>query len=133
MTLSLLCSYCKGTQNLGDRVLQFSDSAIAGALPAYIDTPVLDGTGTSCRSIQISFAGNKQVQEGKATAYLKVVQQKSPVVQGVAKAGTITTINVTLDGGPVVIRASASGGNPTQVDEVLMDITGSCYTADGRP
>lgn len=133
VTLSLLCSYCTGDQSLGDKVLHYTDSATAGFLPDYKESPVLDGQGTSCKSIEISFSGDQRAQDNAATAYLKVVQQKSEAVQGTAKAGTIAKMTVALDGGPVLIDASVSTGNSADDNEVLMNITGSCYTPNGRP
>jgi hypothetical protein len=133
VTLSLVCSYCTGDQSVGDKVLHYTDSATAGFMPDFKESPVLDGEGTSCRSIEIAFSGDQRAQDNAATAYLKVVQQKSEAVQASAKSGTIMTMTVPLDGGPVLIDASVSDGNRTDDNEVLMSITGSCYSSDGRP
>jgi hypothetical protein len=133
VTLSLVCSYCTGNQSVGDKLLHYTDSAVAGLRPDYKQTPVLEGKGTSCKSIEIAFSGDQRAQDHAATAYLKVIQQKSEAVKASAKSGTITTMTVPLDGSPVLIAASVSGGSRTDDNEVLMSITGSCYSPDGRP
>lgn len=127
--LIMICTDCSGSQEIGGRIFAYNDTATATPFPNYWKNRVLDGVGSSCRSLTVRFGGDDSAQAtGSSTMYLKFVQQ-SGNVQASTKPGTVGKVEVPLDGGPLQIDASVS--NHPGTNEVLLNISGSCSTANG--
>jgi hypothetical protein len=113
-----------GTVQVGNRLFSFTDQEGAGDYPQYEQNQVW--SASTCRSITVQFTPDQAGQQAGSTAYLEFVQTSSDPAYASAHAGTVKSITVPLDGGPLYINTS--GGY-----EIEMVATGSCYTPSGQP
>ena len=116
---------CSGTEQVGNQIFSYTDTAFANQYPSYQQNTAFGGP-TSCRSLSVRFAGDDGAQGDGSTSYLEFVQQSSDPVYAQVGPGSIATVNVALDGGPLYIDLAT-----TQGDDVALNITGSCYTVGG--
>jgi hypothetical protein len=133
VSFPLVCNYtsCTGTQVVGTHEFAYTGWVEAWLYPQYSSDTIFS-SGTSCRSMSVQFAGNGYAQDSGETAYLEFIQEASDPVYAQVAAGTVGTVTVPLDGGPVTFGGSLSG-DAGDVFEVLTNVTASCYTPTGAP
>ncbi|MEU4422050.1 hypothetical protein AB0F81_15605 [Actinoplanes sp. NPDC024001] len=124
---------CSGTQRVGDTLFSYTDKAQANRYPNYREHKAFDGGRTSCRSLKVEFAGDKWVQDDERPGidYLKFVQETRPPVYAKVGVGKVGSVEVQLDGGPLLITAARANDPGVHNSYVLLRITGSCATPDG--
>jgi hypothetical protein len=117
-----------GTVQVGAKIFAYTDAADTSVYPYYNTHEAF--TKTSCRSLSVRFAGDSDSQLNEATSYLEFVQQASDPVYASTTSGNVGTVAVTLDGGPLYIDMS-SQSNADIIYDIVLNITGSCYTQSG--
>ena len=115
-----------GTVQVGNRLFSYTDQEGAAEYQQYQQNQVWNAS--TCRSITVQFTQDRSGQQTGSTAYLEFVQTSSDPAYASAHAGTVKSITVPLDGGPLYINTSSTNGY--SIDLVA---TGSCYTPSGQP
>jgi hypothetical protein len=115
-----------GTVQVGNRLFSFTDQEGTYQYPQYEQNQVWNAS--TCRSITVQFTQSQSGQQAGSTGYLEFVQTSSDPAYASAHAGIVKSITVPLDGGPLYINTSSTGGYV--IDLVA---TGSCYTPSGQP
>lgn len=115
-----------GTVQVGNRLFSYTDNQSSSQYPQYQQNQAW--TASTCRSITVQFAQDQGGQSNNGTAYLEFVQTSSDPANASAPAGTVKSVTVQLDGGPLYINTSSSTGNG-----IDFTATGSCYTPSGQP
>jgi hypothetical protein len=115
-----------GTVQVGNRLFSYTDSRDAATYPQYEQNQAW--TASTCRSITMQFTQDQSGQANGAIAYLEFVQTSSDPAYASAQAGTVKSVTVALDGGPLYINTSSTNGNT-----IVFTATGSCYTPSGVP
>jgi serine/threonine-protein kinase len=115
-----------GTVQVGSRLFNYTDQKGAAQYPQYSQNQAW--SASTCRSITLQFAQDQNGQQNRSTAYLEFVQTSTDPAYASAAAGTVQSVTVPLDGGPLYINTSSTG-------EYNIDFTatGSCYTPSGQP
>lgn len=127
--LSPLCDFgCSGTVQVGSQVFSYTDEAWADSYPQYSQNEAFPN-GTSCRSLSVKFAGGQDEQANSEESYLEFLQTTEDAQYASVPPGQVATTVVTLDGGPLYIDSSIVDNG--EIGAVVMNITGSCYTASG--
>ncbi|TVZ04276.1 serine/threonine protein kinase [Trebonia kvetii] len=114
-----------GTVQVGNRLFSYTDQEGTYQYPQYEQNQVW--SASTCRSITVQFTQSQGGQQAGSTGYLEFVQTSSDPAYASAHAGIVKSITVPLDGGPLYINTSSTGGY--QIDLVA---TGSCYTPSGQ-
>lgn len=124
---------CSGTQQVGNTVFSYTDSAEAGTYPQYFEHQAFQQAPTSCSDITIRFSGDSWAQEdGHPTVdYLKFVQQNTATVYATVTVGKIATVHVHLDGGPLYINSAVANDPGVHNSYIDLNVTGTCSTPDG--
>ena len=115
-----------GTVEVGNRLFSYADNVSTGQYPQYQQNQAW--TSSTCRSITVQFTEGDGQQQDSGTVYVEFVQQSTDPAYASASEGTIKSITVPLDGGPLFINTSSTNG-----DAVDFTATGSCYTPSGQP
>lgn len=124
-----------------------SPSRVRSAKPACITSPsygipvrycehkAFQQGATTCRSLDVQFAGDQWAQEdGHPTVdHLKIIQQSLAPIYATVKVGKIGKVHIPLDGGPLIINAAVENDPGVHNSYVLLKVTGSCSTPDGLP
>jgi hypothetical protein len=93
--------------------------------PAFWD--LLNFPATSCSSVVLRFGMPSDGSLAFDMSYLKVVQHGAKAQTASVRYGSETTFTVALDGSPWEVENSAT----SQDDQIVINATASCYTADG--
>ncbi len=115
-----------GTVQVANRLFAYSDNQGASQYPQYSQNTAW--TASTCRSMTMQFTADDTGQHNNETAYLEFVQTSSDPAYSSAEPGTIKSVTVALDGGPLYIDTSSTNG-----DGIDFTATGSCYTPSGQP
>jgi eukaryotic-like serine/threonine-protein kinase len=115
-----------GTVQVGNRLFPYTDNQGASQYPQYQQNQAW--TASTCQSMTVQFTESTSGQSNNETAYLEFVQTATDPTYASAAPGTIKSVTVPLDGGPLYIDTSATDG-----DSIDFTATGSCYTPSGQP
>jgi hypothetical protein len=115
-----------GTVQVGNRLFTYTDSEVSSQYPQYEQNQAW--SSSTCRSITVQFAEDSSGQQNNGIGYLEFVQTSSDPAYASAPTGTVKSVTVQLDGGPLYINTSSSTGNG-----IDFTATGSCYTPSGQP
>lgn len=126
---------CGGTQQVGNTIFAYTDEAEACTMPRYCEHKAFQQGATTCRSLDVQFAGDQWAQEdGHPTVdHLKIIQQSLAPIYATVKVGKIGKVHIPLDGGPLIINAAVENDPGVHNSYVLLKVTGSCSTPDGLP
>jgi hypothetical protein len=116
-----------GTEQVGSTIFTYTDVTTSGEYPQYLQNTAF-AEATSCRSLTVHYAADAFGGNDIGTAYLEFVQTSSDAVYSSVPAGQIGAATVTLDGGPLYIDVANTYSN-----DIMFNITGSCYTDSGTP
>lgn len=120
-------SYPQTTQ-VGNSLFNTTDIVDTSTAPKYTDNVIFDHDNPgSCRSLTMQFATDDFGQQRDIGINVQFVQTSRDPVYASTPAGTVGTVTVSLDGGPLVLNAASTGGAGA-----IARATASCYTSTGR-
>lgn len=133
-----------GTVSVGGRLFAFTGSVCmyycdgsVDQFPSYADNKIFP-SGTSCRSITVTFVQDdydsfNDVDNPDAPADLEFVQTTVDPVDAETPADVVGQVTVSLDGGPLDIRAAVdSTSTLASTFRIDFSTAESCYTANGE-